>query len=101
MGHDSDVHVLATRIELRLRRARSLKDKRQVVRSLLDRARARYDVSAAEVGAQDVHDRAVLGFALVSSAVGHAEEVMDAVEGLVWSHPEVEVADVERGWLER
>ena len=94
------VHVLASRVDIRIPQARSLKDKRQVIVSLLERARSRYEVSAAEGAAQDTHQRAVLGFALVASAADHAEEVMDMVEGLVWSRPEVEVVSVERTWLE-
>jgi uncharacterized protein YlxP (DUF503 family) len=100
LGHDAEVHVLAVRIELRLPHARSLKDKRQVVLSVLERASARYPVSAAEVGAQDSHQRAVVGFAVVSGSAGHAEEVMDSVVGLVWSRPELEVVDERRSWVE-
>jgi len=94
------MHVLALRVELRLADSRSLKDKRQVVRSLLDRARQRFGVSSAEVDSADDHRAAVLGFAVVASTAHHAEEVMDSVERLVWSRPEVEVVSCERIWLE-
>ena len=49
---------------------------------------------------QDSHQRAVVGFAVVSGAPGLAEEVMDSVVGLVWSRPELEVVGEERSWLE-
>lgn len=97
---DGAVHVLALRVELRLPEARSLKDKRQVVRSLLDRARHRFGVSVAEVDSADDPRAAVLGFAVVASSAHHAEEVMDSVERLVWSRPEVEVVSCERRWLD-
>lgn len=45
----------------------SLKEKRSVVRRLLDRIRSRFHVSAAEVDEQDVHTRAVLGFCTVGA----------------------------------
>jgi uncharacterized protein YlxP (DUF503 family) len=98
--HDAAVHVLAVRMELRIPQARSLKDKRQVLASVLERARSRYPVSVAEVDGQDSHQRAVVGFAVVSGAPGLAEEVMDSVVGLVWSRPELEVVGEERSWLE-
>lgn len=94
------MHVLALRVELRLPDARSLKDKRQVVRSVLDRARHRFGVSVAEIGAADDPRAAVLGFAVVASTARHAEEVIDSVDRLVWSRVEAEVVASERVWLE-
>lgn len=94
------MYVLAVELDLRIPHARSLKDKRQVVRSLLDVARRRFGVSAAEVAHQDAHGRATLGVAVVASSARHAEEVVTAVEELVWSRVEVEVVAAERSWLE-
>lgn len=87
-------------VDLRIAHARSLKDKRQVLTSILDGARRRFGVSAAEVADQDTWQRAGLGFAVVSSSARTADEVLDTVEDFVWSHPEVEVLRAERSWLE-
>ncbi len=92
--------VLAVEVDLRIPQARSLKDKRQVVTSLLELSRRRFAVSAAEVDHQEVHQRATLGVAVVASSARQAEEVMDSVEDLVWSRAEVEVLSAERTWLE-
>ncbi len=54
----------------------SLKGKRSVVRKLLDRVRARFHVSAAEVADQDVHQRAVLGFCTVGADGRKIEKVL-------------------------
>jgi len=87
-------------IDLRIVDAHSLKDKRQVVTSIVEGARRRFGISAAEVGGQDTWQRARLGFAVVSSSVHQAEHVIDDVERFVWSRPAVEVLEVERRWLE-
>ena len=87
-------------VEIRIPDAQSLKDKRQVVKPLLDGARRRYGVSAAEVALQEDWQRAVVGFAVVASAVRKATEVMDDVDRFVWSHPELEVVGADRVWLE-
>ncbi len=71
-----------------------------MVRSLLDRARHRFGVAVAEVGSADDHRNAVLGFTVVASSAYHAEQVMDSVERLVWSRPDVDVVSCERSWLE-
>ncbi|TVR21049.1 MAG: DUF503 domain-containing protein [Ilumatobacter sp.] len=92
--------VMAMEVDLRIEHARSLKDKRQVVKGLLEGSRRRFGVSAAEVGGQDTWQRAMLGFAVVTSSARQADEVMDTVEDFVWSHPEVEVLSADRSWLE-
>jgi uncharacterized protein YlxP (DUF503 family) len=60
-----------------------LKEKRSVVRSLKDRLRARFNVSVAETGQQDVVSRAELGVALVATDRGFAEQVLDKVDRLI------------------
>ncbi len=94
------MYVEALEIELHLGHAHSLKDKRQVITSLLEQTRRRFGVSSAEVGHQEAWQRARLGFAVVASSAGHAEDVLDAVDRFVWSHPDVEVVDAARTWVE-
>ena len=92
------MHVAWLTLDLHLPDVHSLKEKRSVVRPILDGAHRRYSVAAAEVGHQDSWQRAVLGMAAVSASPAHAREVLDAVERFVWSFPEVEVLSAERGW---
>jgi len=94
------VFVLALRVDLHLPACRSLKDRRQVVKPIVEGARQRFRVSAAEVGGLDRWQRAELGFAVVSAVPHQASAIMDEVERFVWSFPEVEVLLAERNWLE-
>jgi uncharacterized protein YlxP (DUF503 family) len=73
----------------------SLKEKRAIVRRLRDRIRSRLEVSAAEVDAQDLHHRAVLGVACVSADPGVARSLLEAAEQVVDSEPRVEVLERE------
>ncbi len=91
--------VLALEVDLHIGHAQSLKDKRGVVRSIVDGARHRYHVAAAEVGDQDLWQRAQLGFAAISNSQQHTSEVIDEVSRFVWSFPEISVLDEERTWL--
>lgn len=92
--------VLALEIEVHIPAAHSLKAKRSVVKHLVETARVRYRVAAAEVAYQDTWQRCRLGFAAVGSSANLVGEVIDEVERFVWSHPDLEVLDVERRWLE-
>jgi uncharacterized protein len=67
------------RLTFHIPHARSLKDKRRVVLKFRDRIRARFDVSIAEVGAQDLHQRAVFGVAVVSGDAALCDSVLEQV----------------------
>ncbi len=91
------MHIYAAQIFLSLP-SRSLKGKRGIVRSLLARARNRFNVSAAEVDRQDDPGSAVLGFVTVSSSRQYARQLLEKVEEwMVEERPDVEVtaADIE------
>lgn len=74
----------------------SLKAKRSVVRPLVADLRHRFEVSAAEVGEQDLHRRASVGAGLVAADRAHAVEVLDAVERFVAARPELELLSARR-----
>jgi len=67
-------------LELRLQNSHSLKDKRQVVKSLKERLRNRFNVSVAEIDYQDLWQRSVVAAVTVASDHTHAELVLQSVE---------------------
>lgn len=67
-------------MELRIEHAHSLKDKRQVVKSLKERLRQRHNVAIAEIDYQDLWQSALLSAVTVSSSRQLAEQVLQAVE---------------------
>ena len=69
----------------------SLKDKRQVVKSLLDTTKNRFNVSAAELDSLDSRHRAVLGFACISNDRKVANGVLNRILGFIESDPRVAV----------
>jgi uncharacterized protein YlxP (DUF503 family) len=83
-------------IALRIPGAQTLKDKRRVLRSLLEIGRRRFGVSAAEVADHDLAGNATIGACFVSSSAAHVEHTLQALCSWIESHPEVEVYDVWR-----
>ena len=75
--------------------SRSLKAKRSYVRPIVAALR-RFEVSAAEVGALDLHGRAEIGGGRGGRRGGHVREVLDSCERLVAGRPEVELLSVRR-----
>ncbi len=70
-------------ITLYLPAVHSLKEKRQIVKSLIARIRNEFNVSIAEVGAQDLWQQAILGIACVSSSQKYAHGQLQAVVNFI------------------
>ena len=93
------MHVASLEVELHLPRVHSLKEKRAVVKPIVEGCRRRFSVAAAEVDHQGIWQRATIGVATVSASATQAGNVLDAVERFVWSFPEAEVTATHRDWL--
>ncbi|MCU1657546.1 MAG: hypothetical protein JWO57_2202 [Pseudonocardiales bacterium] len=87
-------------VDLLLGDVRSLKQKRGVVRPIVAELRRRFDVAVAETGALDLHRRAEIATAVVSSTHGHAVEVLDACERFMAARPDVEMLSARRRVLD-
>ncbi len=66
-------------LEIYIPDAHSLKDKRQVLRSLKERLRARFNVAVAELDHQDTWQRAQVGIVTLSNNAAHVEHPLQAV----------------------
>ncbi len=76
---------------LRLAGARSLKDKRRVLKSILARLHNSFNVAAAEVGCHDNHQQAEIGIACISTANSHADQILAAVRNFLEAAGEIEL----------
>jgi uncharacterized protein len=86
--------VGVARIVLQIPGARSLKDRRRVVKGLKDRARARLPVSIAEIGDLERWQVATLGVSVVSNDSARCSEVLSHVASLASEARDALVADV-------
>jgi uncharacterized protein len=66
-------------LEIHIEYAQSLKDKRQVLRSLKDRLRAHFNVAVAELAHQELWQRSRIGVVTISSDEKHLEESLNAI----------------------
>jgi uncharacterized protein YlxP (DUF503 family) len=87
--------VGSLRVRLLVRESRSLKDKRQVLRSIKDRLRQQHNVAVAEVDAHDHRQLIVLGLATVSEEAQSVRTVLEQVVNRLRAHPVAELLDHE------
>ncbi len=83
------------RVRLLLREARTLKDKRQVVKSIKDRLRNGFNVSVAEIEALDNRQLAVLGMAMVGNEAQPIKVALGEIVEALRAHPIAELLDHE------
>ncbi len=81
------------RLELHLPGAQSLKDKRQVVRSLKERLHERVRAAVAEVEYQELWQRAALGIAVVAADGAHVRELLNSGSQIVDQYLQAQVLD--------
>ena len=81
-------------VELIIPESNSLKEKRSVLRPLLEGVRHRFNVSAAEVDHMDLWRRATLGFACVSNDQKFVDQVLGKVTSWIEANPRVNVVDI-------
>ena len=82
-------------VSIQLHESQSLKDKRRVVKSLLERGRRRYNAALAEVDYLDSWQMAGIGIACVSTSGGHADQMLAEIIRFIEANaPFGAVADV-------
>ncbi|MCC2670230.1 MAG: hypothetical protein K0Q72_2701 [Armatimonadetes bacterium] len=86
-------------LDLLIPEANSLKDKRSVVKSMLEGMRNKFNVSAAEVENLDIWRRATVAIACVSNSQTFTDQVLNKVLDWVESNPRVNVTNVEMEFL--
>ena len=86
-------------VELFISESQSLKDKRQVLHSLKDRLRGKFNLSVAEVDGQDLWQKAVLGMACVANDGGHVNQVLEQALNMIKAMPAVEIVRTQRELL--
>jgi len=78
-------------VELFIPGSQSLKDKRQVLHSVRDRLREKFNLSVAEVGEQDLWQKAVLGLACVANETRYVQQVLEQALNQIRSNPTIEI----------
>lgn len=81
------------RVILNINEAFSLKEKRQVVKSIVERVKSRFNASVAEVGFNDKWKNAIIGISCVSNEAGHTDSMMANIVNFIENDGRVELGD--------
>ncbi len=93
------MHIILIQYELRLPSVHSLKEKRGVLKKLLNIIRRDYNVSASEVDHHDYWQSTLIAVVAVGGMRDSLERIERQLDELVETHPDSEVVAVDRQWL--
>ena len=89
------MYNLSSKLTFYIPYSTSLKDKRQICRSLIDRTRRRFNVSIAEVDTQDIHQTLTIGISVVSGNASHTRNSIDEIIRHIEEHTDAELIKIE------
>ena len=86
--------TLSEKLVFYIPHSQSLKEKRMVARSVMDKAKQKYNASIAEVGTQESHQVLTIGIAVVSGEHSHARNMMDEIIRFMERNADAELVEV-------
>lgn len=88
------MNVLIMEITLRASWVNSLKEKRMIVKSIIQKLKNKFNISVAEIGEQDVHKTIVIGIAAICGSSAQADSTMEHIITFVESNTDAEIIDI-------
>ena len=87
--------TLSAKLTFHIPLSASLKDKRQVRRSLVEKTRHKFNAAIAEIDTQDIRQTLTIGIAVVSGDGAHRQNTIDEIIRFMEEHTEAELTTVE------
>lgn len=88
------MYTASAQLTFHIPQSGSLKDKRQIRRSLIDKTRHKFNVSVAEVATQDLLQALTIGIAVVSGDAAHAQTSLDEIIRFMEAQTDAELMEV-------
>lgn len=80
-------------VSLQVPASQSLKDKRQVVKSIIEKTKNRFNVAVAEIGDHELWQRALIGIVTIANEKKFVNQVLDKVLNFIRSNPFINLID--------
>ncbi len=83
------------KVALFLSEPQSLKDKRRIIKSLIERLKNKFNVSVAEIGQLDSWNHCELGLTCISNEAGHTDSMMASAINFIEDQGTVEISGIQ------
>ena len=88
--------ILLMKVTLRASWSHSLKEKRIVVKSIVQKLKNKFNVSVAEVDEQDIHQTIVVGIAAICGTSSQLDSTMEHIITFIECNTDAEIVDIEK-----
>lgn len=88
--------VAVCTITLRAEWVSSLKEKRMVIKSIIEKTKHKFNASVAEVDTNDNHRILTIGFACISNSHSHADEMIDHIIDFIEGSTDAVITEIDR-----
>jgi len=92
---EKHMKILLMRVTLRANWVHSLKEKRMVIKSLMQRLRNKFNISVGEVGEQDIHQILVIGIAGVCGSSAQVDSTIESIISFIEENTDAEIVRIE------
>ena len=83
-------------IELIIYSSNSLKEKRHVIKSIIERLKSRFNISICEIGEQDKWQKSIIGLCTLSNSTRIVDETIDKIINFIENDNRIEIINIQR-----
>ena len=88
--------ILLMKVTLRASWVHSLKEKRMVVKSIIQKLKNKFNISVAEVDEQDIHQKVVIGISGICGTTPQVDSTMEHIITFIESNTDAEIIDIQK-----
>ena len=88
--------ILFMKVTLRASWVHSLKEKRMVVKSIVQKLKNKFNISVAEVENQDIHNTIIIGIAGICANSSQSDSTMESIITFIENNTDAEIIDIEK-----
>ncbi|MBU3181416.1 DUF503 domain-containing protein [Clostridium psychrophilum] len=90
------MRILLMKITLRASWSHSLKEKRMVVKSIIQKLKNKFNISVAEIDDQDIHQTIVIGIASICGTSSQLDSTMEHIITFIENNSDAEIVDIQK-----
>ncbi len=91
--------IISCEIKLHIPMAHSLKDKRRIIKSIMEKSKNKFNIAIAEVGENDLWQSSVIAFVSVSNDKKHLDSLVKRVINFIEGYSEIQLIEFREDWL--
>lgn len=95
------MNILFMEVTLRASWVHSLKEKRMIVKSIVQRLKNKFNISVSEIDEQDIHQKIVIGIVGICANAAQSDSTMENIITFIESNTDAEIIDIQKEDIRR